>query len=209
MLEFGRRRGVLETNPCRGIKYNKTRPKTSYIDDASRDLVMRVARERAGSYWVLALCLRVAYLTVSRPDEMRQGIGTQGVRLVVGKRKKGQALKHKLIEWLPELRAAVDEAVSLQRTTSMYVFGNTDGRPYTVSGFNTILRRLMVHCEKKAEEEGIAFTRFTLSDMRPAAVTDRVDEGDEHITNATGHNSERMVKQVYDRRKTKKARATE
>jgi integrase len=213
VLEFGRRKGLLETNPCRGIKYNKTKAKTRYVEPAELKLVMRVARERAGSYLVLALCLRVAYLTVSRPDEMRQlmrqGIGPQGVRLPVGKRKKGQAQKHKLIEWSPDLRAAIDEAVSLQRTSSMYVFGNTDGQPYTVSGFNTILRRLMVHCATKAEEEGIPFTRFTLSDMRPAAVTDRVDEGDDAITDATGHNSERMVKQVYDRRKTKTARATE
>jgi hypothetical protein len=67
----------------------------------------------------------------------------------------------------------------------------------------------MAHCATRAEAEGIEFTRFTLSDMRPAAVTDRMDEGDEHITNATGHNSERMVKQVYDRSKTKTASATE
>jgi integrase len=213
VLEYGRRQGELESNPCRGIKYNKTKAKTKYVEQSEVDLVMRVARERDGSYLILALCLRVAYLTVSRPDEMRwlmrQGIGSEGVKLPVGKRKGGQAQKHKLIEWSPELRSAMDEAVSLQRTTSMYVFGNTDGQPYTVSGFNTILRRLMVHCATKAEEEGIAFTRFTLSDMRPAAVTDRMDEGDENITNATGHNSERMVKQVYDRRKTKTARATE
>lgn len=62
---------------------------------------------------------------------MRQGIGAEGVKLPVGKRKGGQAQKHKLIEWSPELRSAMDEAVSLQRTTSMYVFGNTDGQPYT------------------------------------------------------------------------------
>lgn len=67
----------------------------------------------------------------------------------------------------------------------------------------------MAHTAKKAEKEGVEFKRFTLKDMRPAAVTDRVDEGDETITNATGHSSDRMVKQVYDRRKTKSARATE
>ncbi|MDB5933792.1 MAG: intU [Massilia sp.] len=149
---------MLETNPCRGIKYNKTKAKTKYVDQADVDLVMRVARERASSYLIPALCLRVAYLTVSRPDEMRslmrQGIGTAGVKLPVGKRKGGQALKHKLIEWSTELRTAMDEAVSLQRTISIYVFGNTAGQPYTVSGFNTILRRLMVHCATKAEAEG-------------------------------------------------------
>ena len=96
----------------------------------------------------------------------------------------------------------------MQRTTSLYVFGKSDGQPYTTSGFNTNLRRLMVHTAKKAEEEGGEFKRFTLKDMRPAAVTDRVDEGNESITNATGHSSDRMVKEVYDRRKKKVARAT-
>jgi integrase len=213
VLEYGRRLGELETNPCRGIKYNKTRVKTKYVGQADVDLTLRAARMHGGSDMILALCIRVAYLTVSRPDEMRwlmrHGITAQGVRLPVGKRQGGQAQKHKLIEWSPDLRAAVDEAIALQRTTSMYLFGNRDGQPYTTSGFNTMLRRLMVRCADLAKKEGVEFTRFTLSDMRPAAVTDRLDEGDEHITNATGHNSDRMVKQTYDRRKTKKARATE
>jgi len=65
------------------------------------------------------------------------------------------------------------------------------------------------HARKKAKKERIEFARFKLKDMRPAAVTDLVDEGEENITNATGHSSERMVRQVYDRRKTKIARATE
>ncbi|MDK6077901.1 tyrosine-type recombinase/integrase [Massilia varians] len=213
VLEFGRRKGVLETNPCRDIKYNKTRPDTRYVTPAELDLVMRTARERGGMYLVGALCLRAAYLTVSRPDEMRkitrQAIKAEGLEMVVGKRKRGHAQRSKLIEWSTELRAVIDEALALQRTTSMYVFGNSDGQPYTTSGWNTNLRRLMEHARKKAEKEGIEFQRFTLKDMRPAAVTDRVDEGDETITNATGHSSDRMVKQVYDRRKTKTARATE
>lgn len=52
-------------------------------------------------------------------------------------------------------------------------------QPYTTSDFNRNLRRLMVHARKKAEEEGVEFTRFTLKDMRSATVTDRVDEGAE------------------------------
>lgn len=213
VLEFGRRKGVLELNPCRDIKYNKTRPDTRYVTPAELDLVMRVARERGGMYLVNALCLRAAYLTVSRPDEMRhvmrQSITALGMEMAVGKRKKGRAEKFKLIEWSAELRSVIDEALSLQRTTSLYVFGNSDGQPYTTSGFNTNLRRLMAHTATKAEKDDVEFKRFTLKDMRPAAVTDRVDDGDETITNATGHTSDRMVKQVYDRRKTKTARATE
>jgi integrase len=213
VLEFGRRKGVLETNPCLNIKYNKTRPDTRYVTPAELDLVLRTARERGGMYVVAALCLRAAYLTVSRPDEMRkitrQAITDLGMEMPVGKRKKGRAEKFKLIEWSDELRAVIKEALSLQRTSSLYVFGNSEGQPYTTSGWNTNLRRLMEHARKKAEKEGIEFARFTLKDMRPAAVTDRVEDGDTTITNATGHSSDRMVRQVYDRRKTKTARATE
>lgn len=213
VLEFGRRKGVLEVNPCRDIKYNKTTPDTRYVTSVELDVVMRTARERGGMYMIGALCLRAAYLTVSRPDEMRhitrQAITEAGMEMAIGKRKKGQAQKFKLIEWSNELRMVIREALALQRTTSLYVFGNSDGQPYTTSGWNTNLRRLMAHAERKAKEEGIEFSRFTLKDMRPAAVTDRVDDGDETITNATGHTSDRMIRQVYDRRKKKKARATE
>lgn len=212
VLEYGRRLGELEENPCRGIKYNKTRPKDKYVGPDDLSLVMRVARLRGGSALVAALCLQVAYLTVSRPDEMRwlarHGVTAEGIRLPVGKRKGGQAQRYKLIQWSPELRASIAEALALQRTTSIYVFGNADGQPYTVSGFNTNLRRLMAHCATLAEKEGVTFTRFTMADMRPSAVTDRMEEGDTKITDATGHKDGRMVAQVYDRRRTKSARAT-
>lgn len=90
---------------------------------------------------------------------------------------------------------------------SIYVFGSTDGQVYTRSGWTTSWTRLMVYCEKVATVRGITFERFTLADMRPTATTDRLDEGDEKITDATG-NSERMVRKVYDRRREKKVRAT-
>jgi integrase len=124
--------------------------------------------------------------------------------MAVGKRKKGQAHKFKLIEWSPKLRAVINEALKLQRTSSLCVLANSDSQPYTTSGWNTNLRRLMEQAKKKAEKEGTAFARFTLKDMRLAAVTDRVERGDDQITNATGHSSDRMVRQVYDRKKTTK-----
>jgi len=212
VLEFGRRRGELEDNPCRGIKYNKTRPRQKYVEAADVALMMKVARARGGSYLILALCLQVAYLTVSRPDEMRalmrQAVKDEGVVVAVGKRKKGQVQRYKLIEWSPDLRAAVEEALSLQRTSSLYVFGNTSGQVYSRSGFNTILSRLMGYCEKQAVEDQVTFTRFTLADMRPTAVTDRMQEGDARIIDATGHSDGRMVAKVYDRRRTRAAKAT-
>src|SRR4051794_8848371 len=74
---------------------------------------------------------------------------------------------------------------------------NTEGQPYTRSVQNTTLKRLMDHCEKKTVEDQIEFTRFTLADMRPTAVTDRMEDGDTNIIDATGHSDGRMVAKVY------------
>lgn len=212
VLEYGRRIGELEANPCRGIKYNKTKPRQKRVALQDKDFAMQIARKHGGSYVVLALCVEAAYLTVSRPGEMRElkrsAIMPDGVEVAVGKRKAGEAKKMKLIEWSPALRAVITEALQLQKTTSMYIFGNTSGQVYSRSGWNTIWKRLMVHCEREAKEAGIEFERFALWDMRPTAVTERKDAGDTAITNATGHSDERMVNLVYDRRKVKRAKAT-
>jgi integrase len=125
VLEFGRREGALETNPCRGIKYNKTLPSTKVVSQAEIDFAVRVARERGGAYIVIALCLVTAYLMVNRPDEVRHMRRAdidwdKGIRVAIGKRKGGEAQRYKMISWSPSLLATIKEALSLQRTTSMY-----------------------------------------------------------------------------------------
>ncbi|HIE4434917.1 hypothetical protein [Burkholderia multivorans] len=68
--------------------------------------------------------------------------------------------------------------------------------------------RLMGYCEKEAQARGVPFERFALRDMRPAAVTDWQEEGDDRIIDATGHADERMVRKTYDRRRERRVRAT-
>lgn len=99
-------------------------------------------------------------------------------------------------------------ALALQRTSSVHVFGNTAGQVYTRSGWNTNWSRLMGYCEKEAQARGVPFERFALRDMRPAAVTDRQDEGDMQIVDAGGWSDDRMVRKTYDRRRQRKVRAT-
>jgi len=212
VLEYGRRQGDLEENPCRGIKYNPTKPKDRVVTDAEIALMRDVARQRGGSYHIMALCTYTAFLTVSRPDEMRgllrQRILPDGLQVPIGKRKAGQAQRWKLVHWSPELRAVIDEAMALQRTAGMYVFGNTSGQQYSRSGWTTIWTRLMTYCEAEAARKEVAFRRFALADMRPSAVTDRMEKGDERIVDATGHSDGRMVAKVYDRRRERKVKAT-
>lgn len=212
VMEYGRRKGEVEINPCLNIKYNKTMPRQKRALFHEIEFALKVARERGGSYPIVALCLKTAYLTTSRPDETRAlartALKDEGIEIAVGKRRRGQVRKTKLIYWSPLLRATIDEAKSLQRVPGLHLFGNSSGQIYTRSGFNTTLTRLMVHCEKKAIEEGVEFSRFNLMDMRPASVSDRVEAGEDKISNATGHSSDRMIKKVYDRTNIKKAKAT-
>ncbi|MDE4918386.1 integrase [Cupriavidus metallidurans] len=212
VLEYGRRQGDLEENPCRGIKYNPTKPKDRVVTDAEIALMRDVARQRGGSYQIMALCAYTAFLTVSRPDEMRgllrQRILPEGLQVPIGKRKAGQAQRWKLVHWSPELRAVIDEAMALQRTAGMYVFGNTSGQQYSRSGWTTIWTRLMTYCEAEAAKKEVAFRRFALADMRPSAVTDRMAGGDTKIIDATGHTDGKMVAKVYDRRRERKVKAT-
>jgi integrase len=214
VIEFGRRKGEVETNPCRDIKYNKTRPSEKYVEWKDVAYAVTEARVRKGSYLVCALCVLTAYMAVGRPTEMRgltrQSIVEEGIRVPIGKRKRGEAQRYKLIEWSPELRATIDEAIRLQRTTSIYIFGNTSGQIYTRSGWNTIWTRLMKYCEAKAISDEVTFTRFALTHMRPTSVTDRLDDEDPTTRSgdASGHSGGRMVAQVYDRRRVKKSKAT-
>lgn len=105
---------------------------------------MAEARVRGVSYLILALCVYTAYLTASRPievrtltrEDIREG---HGVEIPIGKRRATQVAKRKLIEWPPKLKATIDEAKALQRTGSPLILVTLqgsfciramDGRPY-------------------------------------------------------------------------------
>jgi len=212
-LEYGRRIGQLETNPCADLDYNPTRPRTTVVAQANIDFALKIARQRGGQFLVMGLCAKAAYHAVGRPDEMRKlvrsAITDAGVEIPIGKRKAGHAQRFKLAEWNDPLRAAIDEALSLQKTSSIYVFASARGGAYNRNTWSNNWRKLMAYCEKTAAQSNTPFQRFTLADMRPTSVTKRMDEGDERITDATGHTDMRTVNKVYDRRRVKRFKATD
>jgi hypothetical protein len=82
----------------------------------------------------------------------------------------------------------------------MYLFGNMQGQKYTKGGWKPVLDDLMFACVEEAAKRGIAFTRFSLQECRPMAVTDKLERGDLDTKTATGHTSDKMIASVYDRR---------
>jgi integrase len=213
ILGYAVRRGILKTHPLQTIEKLPVAPSVRYVKDHELGLVLTVGRELGGASKIVALALQVAYLCVRRSVEVRDlrrhHITDEGIVWVAGKRQAGQPKRQVTIEWSPALRSLIDEALAIQRApdaTGDHVFGTLRGARYTKGGWKANLSRLMQACVERAKEQGIAFEPFSLQDLRPKAVSDKLDARHDDVLDATLHTSERMIRQVYDRRPNRTAK---
>ncbi|MES2685720.1 MAG: hypothetical protein V4706_02800 [Pseudomonadota bacterium] len=210
ILEHGIRKRLIEVNPLDGLTKNKTKKTHRLVAQEEMDLAVSVGRRFGGSRLIVALALKTAWLCIRRSVEvrgiMRDAVKDTGMLWDDGKDKtKSQVL----IEWSPELRETVNEALAIKRNHvagSMYIFGNMRGQRYTKGGWKAMLDDLMRECEIEAAEKHIAFRKFNLQDCRPKGVTDKMERGDDDTQNATGHRDGKMIATVYDRRPVKRAK---
>lgn len=216
ILEWGVRKRWLDANPFDGVTKLITRKADRLVSDQELALAVEVGRRMGAPQRIVALACKTAYLCVRRSVEVRaltrDQIGDDGITWRGAKRQAGQAEKVGLIEWSPELRATVDEALAIQRrrvSGSWYVFGNLDGQRYTKGGWKATLAKLMTECVAEAARRKLAFRPFSLQDCRPKGVTAKLERGDHDVVDATMHSSERMVRQVYDRRRVRVAKPAE
>lgn len=213
ILEYGIRVGVVDVNPFDGVEKLATKKSSRYVTDYEIDLAVRLGRKLGSSRLIVALALKTAYLCVRRSVEVRaltrDQIKDEGIVWTGAKRQKGQDEQHGLIEWSPELRTTIDDALAVKRhklAGAWYVFGNLNGQKYTKGGWKATLSKLMAECVKQAAEEKEAFRPFSLQDCRPKGVSDKMGRGDSDVMEATMHTSERMVRQIYDRRRVRVAK---
>jgi hypothetical protein len=213
ILEYGIRIGTLKANPFSGVEKLVTSTTARLVTDVELDLAVEVGRRLGGARYIVAMALKTAWLCVRRSVEVRaltrDQIGADGIRWVAAKRKRGMPQIEGLIEWSPELKATIEEALAIKRNKlagSWYVFGNLQGQKYTKGGWKSGLSDLMTACVIEAEKRKIAFAPFNLQDCRPKGVSDKLEHGHSDVVEATMHTSERMVKQVYDRRRTRVAK---
>jgi hypothetical protein len=139
----------------------------------------------------------------------RVQVGADGILWTSAKRRKGQEPKVALIEWSAELRATIEEALAVKRYSdlaSWFVFGNLSGQRYTKGRWKATLAKLMDECEAEAARRRMPFARFSLQECRPMGVSTKMERGDTDTVDATLHSSERMVRQVYDRRRVRVAK---
>ena len=174
ILEYGLRLGMIETNVFDGVNKLRTRKSQRLVSDAELDLAIAVGRQMGGPQHIVALALKMAWLCLRRSVEVRaltrDQITGQGITWKASKRQAGHDEQTGLIEWSPELRATVDEALAIERNKlagNHYVFGNLQGQRYTKGGWKATLSRLMQKCVEKAQKDNVVFKPFSLQDCRP------------------------------------------
>jgi integrase len=214
ILQQAVRKGIIDSNPLRGVDKLPTSPSTRYVEDSELDLALRAGRARGGSTLLAALALHVTFLCVRRSTEgldLRWAdIHDDGIHWV-GKKRTATDFKRKVvIAWSPELRSMIEEARAVRGKIddqeTEFVFGTQNGTRYTKGGWKKTLDRLMDACREAATAEGREFTRFNLQDQRAKGVSDKMEACHQDVQDATLHKSERMMHGVYDRRRTRRAK---
>ena len=71
-----------------------------------------------------------------------------------------------------------------------------------------MLHKLVVKAQTLAEEGNVPFQGFSLQDCRPKGITDKPAAGPDDVVDATHDTSERMIRDVYDRRRVREATPT-
>lgn len=209
VLEYAVRKGMIEENPLDRLQRNRVTREKRRVAAEEMALAVEMGRALGGQRLVVALALRTAWLCVRRSVEvrglMREAIREDGILWKDGKDDSKPAI---LIEWSPELRATVQEALQVKRSKvagTMFVFGNLRGQRYTKGGWKSMLDDLMRECETAAKERKLAFRKFSLQDCRPMGVSDKLEKGHADVQDATLHTDGKMVARVYDRRSHKRA----
>lgn len=171
-----------------------------------------------------------------RPFHM-SGLTDGGVRVISAKRKKGEAQTVKLREWSLRLRVVVERAKRDRKLESTYLFPNRRGQAYSKSGWASVWQDAMYayigefdpaiarefeakrkreaaqRRGEKAEDVELTLIEhsayFALSDVRPAAITAKLENRDADAYDFAAHANPSTTHKHYDRRKIKRASATE
>lgn len=149
VMSWAMRFGWVRSNPCHGVRRNRESPSRRYVTDAELALALRKAPP------ALAALLEAAYLTGYRQTDLmalrRSGVTSKGIAL-----RQSKDGKLRTILFTPRLRKVIQDA--LGRSEGDFVFVGISGKPWTLWGLQSAMRRL-----------GAGF-RFR--ELRPKAATD-------------------------------------
>lgn len=153
--EYGLRMGLVKSNPCRGVRRNKVRPRTRYVTDDEFLKVFNAAPEWFQDY------MSSVYLMGLRPHEardlLRTSITPKGIVFQESKTKKVRQ-----IGWSDALQFFVVRATS-RFPTSPYIFTNSRGQKLTEWAVHSMMHRI---------REQVGGEAFRIHDLRAKGESD-------------------------------------
>jgi integrase len=193
--------GLVDSNPCHGVKRNKETPRTRLPKISEVNQLLTIAKAKGTSSYMIALIGVMVALTGRRRAEIlnmhMSDLSDEGILTFDAKTKAGEASRSYMVQWSPFLRELLTEARGLPRTVgSMYVFANREGQPYSDSGFKAMWNRIMNDFVKAGGE------RFTAHDLRALYVSEKAQRGEKAET----HKSEETTRRVYERNRVVKVK---
>lgn len=163
VFQFALGEGLASSNPCRGVRRNKTRARERYVRHDEFLLYFEPAPE-----WLQDIMAGI-YLMELRPHEardmLRTSITPQGI-VNEGETKTG---KLKIIAWSPALQFFLTRATS-RFPGSPFVFTNSRGEKWTEGAMHSALRLV-----RDTLPEGSP--RWTFHDLRAKGESDHKDGG--------------------------------
>lgn len=208
--------GLIEINPFVGMRMPKV--DKAEMRAVSRRQIVRfylwAQKQESDQFKTLGCAALFCYLTGYRAAEVRpfhtSGLTKEGVRVLNAKRKKGELETVKLREWSMKLRAVVKRAKQARGKDIGFLFSNRHGKPYVRSGWGSVWQDAQAaYLDCKVEEVAKHPEYFTMMDIRPAAITTKMKNRDADVYDFAAHGTRATTDKHYDRRKVKRASATE
>ncbi|SDV49772.1 site-specific integrase [Chitinasiproducens palmae] len=242
ICSYAERWGIIEANPFVGMRLNKADKKVRTIDRSQVVKFYLWALRQDQPFRTMGCAAMFCYLTGFRAAEVRPfhmaGVSGMGVQVVSAKRKKGEEEVSKLRTWSPRLRTVVARAKQGRKVSSLFLFANRRGQPYSKSGWGAVwsdamyawiaggdpevgLRLAAQKAREADQRRGFAAAPspapslaehplyFALSDIRPAAITRKIAERAADAYDFAAHANPATTHRHYDRRRVKSAAATE
>ena len=182
MYQYAMRWGWCDSNPCAGIRRNHEHKRDRYITDAELQTLIDAANDQ------LACIIELGYLTALRKSDLLR-IRLNDLRedgLHVQPRKTGPDM---VFSYSPRLSAVLARAKRLRRrASSMTLFATRNGTPHTVSGFNSMWRRLKDRC-------GLSDLHF--HDIRAKSLTDAKAKAGSDYAQALGNHASVQTTEGY------------
>jgi integrase len=192
-FNYGMAMGLVDANPCRGVRRNKERPRTRSVSIAEVNALLELAEARGGAALMVALIAVTIALTGRRRGDILAlpvtALTSDGIEISDRKTERfGQ--RRYLVAWSPLLERVVAQAAQV-RPVGEYVFPTRTGQPYSDSGFKTEWNKLIKLYEAKTGD------RFRAHDLRALYVSAMLDRGHDPNT----HQNQTTMRRVYDRRR--------